>query len=124
MSLTSNLAKAAGLGVVVTALTVGTAFAAVATTSANVRTGPGLHFGVVDQLYPGEYVSISDRSGSWCEVNKRGPDGWVRCSALVNGRLNSFDRFHRGPSVDFNFGLSGPSVHLHSGPPPMYPWWY
>ena len=50
MSLKSNLLKAAGIGAVATLLTAGAAFAATATTSVNVRTGPGTSYGVVDTL--------------------------------------------------------------------------
>jgi uncharacterized protein YraI len=132
MSLKSNLLKAAGLGVVVTALTAGAALAAVATSSVNVRTGPGTGYGVVDTLRPGEYVNINGRTGSWCSVSKAGPDGWVSCAYLSGGRVDVMPRFHRhprmydrydhGPSVELNFGFGGPSMHVR--PRPMYPWWY
>lgn len=130
MSIKSNLLKAAGLGVVVTAFTAGAALAAVATSSVNVRTGPGTGYSVVDTLRPGEFVAIQDRAGGWCEVSKPGPDGWVSCAYLAGGRVNvmprvypRYYRYDRGPSVDFNFGFGGPSVRLHSGPM-YYPWWY
>lgn len=128
MSIKSNLLKAAGLGVVVTAFTAGAALAAVATSSVNVRTGPGTGYDVVDTLRPGEFVNINGRSGGWCEVSKPGPDGWVSCAYLTGGRVNvyrdypRYHRYDRGPSVEFNFGFGGPSMHVR--PRPMYPWWY
>ena len=60
------------------------------------------------------------------------PDGWVSCAYLSGGRVDVMPRFHRhprmydrydrGPSVEFNFGFGGPSMHVR--PRPMYPWWY
>ena len=52
---------------------------AVVTGTVNMRTGPGTEYRVVDRLYRGERVRIEHctRSGRWCEVRRRGPDGWV-----------------------------------------------
>jgi uncharacterized protein YraI len=130
MTIKSNLLKAAGLGVVVTALTAGAAFAAVATSSVNVRTGPGTGYGVVDNLRPCEFVNIDGRRGGWCEVTKSGPDGWVSCAYLTNGRVNvyrdgpryryrNYDRYDDGPSVNFSFGFGSPGY-----PRPMRHWWW
>lgn len=131
MSMKSNLLKAAGLGVVATALTAGAAFAAVATTSANVRSGPGTGYGVVDTLAPGEYVSITGQAGSWCRVSKPGPDGYVACY-LLTGSYRGPVRppvYVRPPSFGFSVGPGGFGVHV--GPdypyhPRMHrrPWWY
>jgi len=124
MSMKSNLLKAAGLGVVITALTVGASFAATATGSVNVRSGPGTSYGVVDHLWPGEHVRITGRSNGWCEVSKPGPDGWVSCAYLAGGnfdRFNRFDRFDQfgfvGPTFGFpapswHFGFRGPGAHF------------
>jgi len=133
MSIKSNLLKAAGLGVVVTALTAGAALAAVATSSVNVRTGPGTGYGIVDTLRPGEFVNINGRSNGWCSVSKPGPDGWVSCAYLTGGRVNVYDgprvrdypryrdyyRYDDGPSVNFSFGFGSPGY-----PRPMRPWWW
>jgi uncharacterized protein YraI len=139
MSIKSNLLKAGALGVVATALTAGAAFAAVATTSVNVRSGPGTSYGVVDTLRPGEPVSIRDRSGGWCAVSKSGPDGWVSCAYLAGGygpRVNVYrDRpnFYRDRSPDigfgFSFGVPGGHVSIGTPMPRHYyyrdrPWWY
>ena len=63
MSFKNNLIRAGALGAVITALTAGAAFAAVATSSVNVRTGPSTSYRVLDTLYPGEHVAVTDRSG-------------------------------------------------------------
>lgn len=131
MSVKTNLLRAAGLGVVVTALTAGAAFAATATSSVNVRSGPGTGYGIVDRLSPGEYVNINGQSNGWCRVSKSGPDGWVSCAYLTGGRINAYDgpRYRSGPSVNFSFGV-GPGYGYY-GVRPFYPrpfyrpyrWW-
>ena len=60
------------------------AASAVATGTVNVRTGPGTGYGVVDSLYRGERVEVNRCRGSWCFVERRGPDGWVSSSFLAN----------------------------------------
>jgi hypothetical protein len=130
MSIKTNVTKALGLGVVAVALSAGASFAAVATSSANVRSGPGLSYHWVDRLERGEFVSVTDRAGGWCEISHPGRDGWVSCALLVNEpmhRYDSYDRFHgdrhgdypryrdSGPSVEFNFGVGGPGMHFRSG---------
>lgn len=113
MTIKSNLTKAAGLGVVVAALSAGAAFAAVATSAVNVRTGPGTGYSVIDQLYAGENVSVQRTAGGWCYVSKSGPDGWVSCAYLSNGRYYAprFDRPQRPPSVSFSFGFGSPGPY-------------
>ena len=130
MSFKSNLIKAGAIGAVITALSAGAAFAAVATSSANVRSGPGTGYHTVNRLYPGEPVAIVDRTRGWCEVAVPGPNGWVRCTLLAQTafddglrfrRFDRFDdRFDRGPGVSFSFGFGTPRVHMHSG----MPWWW
>jgi uncharacterized protein YraI len=74
----------AGLSLLATAAT---AFAApaVATSNVNVRSGPGTGYGVVDTLRRGEPVDVRQCQGSWCYVEKSGPDGWVSSSYLGRG---------------------------------------
>ena len=121
MSLKSNLIKAGALGAAITALTIGAASAAVATSSVNVRTGPGTSYHVIDQLFPGEPVAITDRSSGWCEIARPGPNGWVSCAYLAQTPFDNgprFDRRHRydpyfdGPSVGFSFGFGTPGMHM------------
>src|SRR5579871_5844819 len=99
MSLKSNLLKAAGIGAVATMLTAGAALAATATTSVNVRTGPGTGYNVVDTLSPGEHVSIVGQSNGWCQVNKPGPNGWVSCAYLTGGGGYYGPRVDEGPDI-------------------------
>ena len=58
---------------------------AFATSNVNVRSGPGTGYGVVDALRRGERVDVQYCRGSWCFVQKRGPDGWVSANYLSSG---------------------------------------
>jgi uncharacterized protein YraI len=103
----SKMTKVAGLGAAVLALSAGAALAATATASVNVRTGPGIEFRAVDTLYRGERVGIVDRDGSWCAIEKSGPNGWVSCRYLTSD--NSFDArpnvtIRPGVSIQLGFG--------------------
>lgn len=123
-----NIARAAGLGGVVVALSAGAAFAAIATSSVNVRTGPSTSYRVVDTLRPGEYVNVTGRSGGWCEVSKSGPNGWVSCNYLADAGSRYYrDYRDDGPSVSLSFGIGTdrphrvhrPPMHWNNGPG----WW-
>jgi len=80
-ALTFGIALAALAGSSVAAL----AAPAWATTNVNVRDGAGTGFPVVDVLRRGERVDIDFCRGSWCFVNRRGPDGWVSANFLSRG---------------------------------------
>ncbi|MBA3910649.1 MAG: hypothetical protein C0524_12380 [Rhodobacter sp.] len=57
---------------------------AVATTSLNVRSGPGSGFSVVDVLAANERVTMSEcQTNGWCYITHDGPDGWVSASYLA-----------------------------------------
>jgi len=126
MSFKSNLIKAGAIGAIVTALSAGAAFAAVATGSVNVRTGPGTGYHTIDRLFPGEPVAITDRTHGWCEIARPGPNGWVSCAYLAETVFDDgprfFDRHHRfrDPGVSFSFGFGTPRVHMRPGGP----WWW
>lgn len=77
---------AAGLATLAVLATTAAASAApaFATSNVNVRSGPGTGYGVVDTLRRGERVDIQYCRGSWCFVEKRGPDGWVSSRYLGN----------------------------------------
>jgi uncharacterized protein YraI len=83
-ALTFGIAVAALVGSTVAALAV----PAFATSNVNVRTGAGTGYGVVDVLRRGERVDIDYCRGSWCFVNKSGPDGWVSASYLSRDRYD------------------------------------
>lgn len=68
------------------------AASAYATANVNVRSGPGTGYGTVDVLQRGERVDIDYCRGSWCLVNKSGPDGWVSASYLSRGDSYRDDR--------------------------------
>lgn len=112
MAIKSNLMKAAGLGVVVAALSTGAAFAAVATGAVNVRTGPSTGYSIVDTLTRGENVTIVDQSNGWCAVQKTGPDGWVSCAYLANA---GYQPRPVRPSVSLSFGFGAQQQR-----PPMH----
>lgn len=59
---------------------------AFASGNVNVRSGPGTGFSVVDNLRRGEQVDIDYCRGTWCFIQKRGPDGWVSANYLERGR--------------------------------------
>ena len=54
-----------------------------ATAWVNVRSGPGTGYAVVDTMAPGEEANITECQGSWCFVERTGPDGWVSSSYLT-----------------------------------------
>ena len=77
----SLLAAAAGL-----LLGAGGALAApgIASVNANVRSGPGTGYAVVDQLKKGEYVIVVSCGANWCNIHHIGADGYVARSLLYN----------------------------------------
>lgn len=86
MALTKKI-MAGGLAALALLATTAAASAApaYATTNVNVRSGPGTGYGVIDALRRGEQVNVQYCRGSWCFVQKRGPDGWVSASYLQRG---------------------------------------
>ena len=88
-ALTLGIAAAALLGSSIAAL----AAPAYATANVNVRSGPGTGYGQVDVLRRGDSVDIDYCRGSWCFVNKSGPDGWVSASYLSRGGYDDDDYY-------------------------------
>ena len=88
-ALTFGIAAAALLGSSIAAL----AAPAYATSNVNVRSGPGTGYGQVDVLRRGDSVDIDYCRGSWCFVNKSGPDGWVSASYLSRGGYDDDDYY-------------------------------
>lgn len=71
------------------------AASAYASSSVNVRSGPGTGYPVVDTLRRGERVEIDYCRGVWCAVEKSGPDGWVNANYLTQDRRGR-DRWEDG----------------------------
>jgi len=71
---------------IATLLSTGGALAveASATTTLNVRAGPGATYGVVDTLDPGEVVEVGEcATNGWCYIFQSGANGWVSSSYLT-----------------------------------------
>jgi len=81
---------------------------AIATGNVNVRSGPGTGFHKVDTLRRGDRVDVQYCRGSWCYVQKPGPDGWVSASYLTSVRPGWDD--------DWDYGWHNPR-------PPRPPHW-
>lgn len=101
----SNKLMASGLAVLALLATAGAAFAApaYATGNVNVRSGPGTGYARIDVLRRGDQVDVQGCEGSWCYVEKRGPDGWVSSSYLSRSG-----------------GYQPPPVVVRPSPPPYY----
>lgn len=108
----------AALAIVVTTAAASAA-PAVATSNVNVRSGPGTGYQVVDSLRRGERVDVQYCRGSWCYVEKRGPDGWVSANYLSSGRPG--DQWERPRPPSWN---PAPPRPPHWNPrPPRPPHW-
>lgn len=79
------------------------AFPATATTSLNVRSGPGTGYSVVDQLQPGQTVEVTGQRGSWYEIEGQ---GWASGNYLeASGRSAVvIDRGYDYGPVAFYYG--------------------
>ncbi|HSI66852.1 MAG TPA: SH3 domain-containing protein [Planococcus sp. (in: firmicutes)] len=51
--------------------------AEISATSANVRSGPGLSYSVIDSLKKGQKVTILSQSDDWYEIDSGGKKGWI-----------------------------------------------
>jgi hypothetical protein len=84
------------------------------TSNVNVRSGPGTSYGVVDTAVRGTQVDVQQCQGSWCYVQKSGPDGWVAANYLsAGGRPTSPTQ--PGLSFGFQVGPNGPSFNIGNG---------
>lgn len=101
MALSKKL-MAGGLAALALMATAGSAFAAPAfvTSNINVRSGPGTSYGVIDTIRRGERVDVQQCRGSWCYIEKRGPDGWVSSSYLERGGRPGWNDDYRPPVYD------------------------
>ena len=77
------IAPVLAIGVIMTA-TAALAAPGIASVNANVRSGPGIGYAVVDQLTRGEYVIVLSCGASWCKIHHIGNDGYVSRSLVYN----------------------------------------
>lgn len=97
---------------------------AFATNNVNVRSGPGTGYAIVDALRRGEQVDVQYCRGSWCFIQKRGPDGWVSSNYLTSGGGWDDDYYEPAPPPRPPHWNPRPPrpPHWNPGPPPRpYP---
>lgn len=56
----------------------------IANVNANVRSGPGTGYRVVDTLTKGEYVIVKECGANWCLISHIGNDGYVSRALIHN----------------------------------------
>lgn len=117
MALSKKL-MAGGLAALALLATTATAFAApaFATGNVNVRSGPGTGYARVDTLRRGEQVDVVQCRGSWCYIEKRGPDGWVSANYLSRGGNPGWDDDDWDRPPHWNPNPPRPP-HWNPGPP-------
>jgi uncharacterized protein YraI len=115
----STKVLASGLAGVALLLSAGAAFAepGQATASVNVRSGPGVRYSIVDQLYPGENVDIGQCDGGWCYVDHAGPDGWVSANYLA-----ADEGYYSPPPVYYEQEPEYAPAPIFIGPPDFHNW--
>ena len=84
------------------------------TSNVNVRSGPGTSYGVVDTAVRGTQVDVRQCEGSWCFVQKSGPDGWVAANYLSTGGRPA-NPTQPGLSFGFQVGPNGPTINFGNG---------
>jgi uncharacterized protein YraI len=95
----------------VTAASAATAFAS---STVNVRSGPGTGFTVVDVLRPGQRVDVDYCKGTWCAI---GGNGWVNANYLTADRYNDNDRYYDDDDYyDDGFFIERPRYRYRSYP--------
>lgn len=95
---------------------------AVATTAVNVRSGPGVSFAILDTLYGGEPVTVTQCQSGWCYVEHSGPDGWVSGNYLAHPTpAPTPTPTPHEPDVSFGIsvGPGGPSFGFSIGNSPV-----
>lgn len=96
-----------------------------AKTALNVRSGSGTSYGVVDILYAGEVVKVTQCvSNGWCRIEHTGPDGWVSSSYLKPAPDINGGSPDPSCSIRFTIGSDGPSLSIICGDrtfPPVPP---
>lgn len=103
MSMNKKLIAGALAGLALLATTAG-AFAApaFASSNVNVRSGPGTSYRAIDTMRRGERVDVQQCRGSWCFVERSGPDGWVSANYLDRRGRPDWDRPDRPGRPDWD----------------------
>ena len=91
------------------------------TTNVNVRSGPGTNYGVVSTARSGERVDVQQCQGSWCYIEKSGPDGWVSSNYLSTNGGGAVSPAQPGLSFGVTIGGDGPQVNFGVGNQPQRP---
>ena len=68
-----------------------------ASATANIRSGPGTGYAIVDTLKKGDNVVVDKCGASWCKVRRAGPDGYVARTLLYNPYYGSRSFFQFPP---------------------------
>lgn len=98
-------------------ITAASAASAYASSTVNVRSGPGTGYAVVDVLRPGQRVDVNYCKGNWCFIEQRGADGWVSASYLNADRYDGNDRYDDDDRYDDgSFFIDRPRYRYRSYP--------
>jgi uncharacterized protein YraI len=89
-----------------------TAFPATSTTTLNVRSGPGTHYSVIDNLEPGETVEVTAESGGWYQIDGQ---GWASANYLDAGGVSTSYYVDDGYYADY-----GPASYYYGSYPAYY----
>ena len=68
-----------------------------ASANANVRSGPGTGYRIVDTLKKGEYVIVKSCGAGWCLISHIGNDGYVSRSLIYNPYYGSKNYYQFAP---------------------------
>lgn len=112
------LGIAGALVVLAAGIGAASAASAYASSTVNVRSGPGTGYAVVGVLRPGQRVEIDYCKGAWCLIEQRGPDGWVNANYLNAERYRDRDYFD-DDYYDDGFYLERPRYRYR----PVYPFY-
>lgn len=109
------LGLAGALVVLAAGIGAASAASAYASSTVNVRSGPGTGYSVVGVLRPGQRVEIDRCKGAWCLIEQRGPDGWVNANYLNADRYDD-DDYYDDDYYDDGFYLERPRYRYRSYP--------
>jgi N-acetylmuramoyl-L-alanine amidase len=79
----------------------------------NVRTGPGLTFPVLAQIYPSEQFPYVKEEGQWTSIDYKGEKGWV-ASWLINKSKNQLPI--EQPELEESVTVQADFLNIRTGP--------